>query len=116
TFSDAATTPIDDGTGVFAIVDQVTVSGRVLEQMTFTVSGVAGGVACGTGETASANLTTTANTVPFGNYASGTPRIGCQTVSTSTNAQGGYTTTLRQWTGLGVASPVGAMCRQTATN
>src|SRR5690606_22479217 len=113
TFSAAAATgPLDDGTSAFAIVQSVQVEGRVLESMTFTVNGVATTTACGSGE--QTNVTTTATSVNFGNYSTGSPRVGCQTVETATNAQTGFTTTLQQYTA-GTA-PVGAMCRQTATN
>lgn len=110
TYSDAGSTEIDQGTSAFAIVNRVTVSGRVLEQMTFTVGLVGSATACGAGDTS--NIATTVTTVPFGNFNSGSPRIGCQTVKTATNAVGGYVTTIRQVRA--GAGNQGGMCRQTS--
>lgn len=111
TYSDAGTTTIDDGTSAFAIVNKVDVSGRVVESLTFTVNGVNTGITCG-GENAA--VTSTAVSIPFGNFVSGTPRVACQTVATATNAVGGYTTTIREVLG-GATAVEGAMCRQTAS-
>ncbi len=103
---------IDVGESAFAILSPVTVSGRVLETLTFNVGLVGSGSACGTYENSTVASTTA--TVPFGNFVSGTPRVGCQTIATGTNADGGYATTIKEVNG-GVA-PVGGMCRQTALN
>ena len=112
TFSDTpGTVAIDQGISAFAIVPKVQVTGRVLESMTFTVGLINSGVACGTGDTT--NVTSTVSSVPFGNFQTGAPRIGCQTVTTATNAVNGYATTIKEVRG-GV-SPIGGMCRQTST-
>jgi hypothetical protein len=102
---------IDEGVSAFAIVQKVNVTGRVLESLTFTVAQINSGVGCGTGDTAT--VTTTTTSVPFGNFLSGTPRIGCQTVTTATNAVSGYSTTVREVQG--GSAPQGGMCRQTST-
>jgi len=114
TYSDAGTTPLDDGTSAFAIVSAVQVSGRVLESMTFTVTLVNNATACAGAGGDTSTAASTATTVPFGNFASGTPRVVCQKVKTATNALSGYNTTIRETNG--GASPIGGMCRQTATN
>jgi hypothetical protein len=114
TYSDGtASTPIDNGTSTFAIVNAVTVSGTVLENLTFTVAAVTSG-ACGSGGSTVTATTATATTIPLGNFQSGTPRVGCHAIKTATNAVGGYTTTFKHVNG-GTA-PQGGMCRQTATN
>lgn len=111
TYSDTSDTLIDEGTSAFAILNKVDVTGRVAESMTFTVNGVNTGSTCG-GE--NATVTSTATSVPFGNFASGTPRVACQTIAVATNAVGGYTTSVKH-VRMG-ASPQGGMCRQTSTN
>ena len=113
TYQSDLTTVIDNGGATYAIVDSVTVSGTVLESMTFTVAAVTGG-ACGTGGATVTATTATSTTIPFGNLQAGTPRVGCHTVNTATNASLGFTTTVEEV--LGGTSPAGAMCRQTATN
>lgn len=114
TFSDAGVTVVDEGTAAAVILNSVEVTGRVLEQLTFTVTGVATSTACGTGAADTSNITTTNTTVPFGNYNSGTPRVGCQVVATATNAVGGYATSVEQY--VQGTAPIGSMCRQTSSN
>lgn len=113
TYSDTGTTSIDTAQTAYALVTPVTVSGTVLENLTFTV-GVDTAGACGTsGDTVTAT-TATATAIPFGNYSTNTPRVGCQTVATGTNAANGYDTFVK--TVNPGAAPQGAMCRQTAAN
>jgi hypothetical protein len=112
--NDPPTTVIDAGTSAFAIVSPVTVSGTVLENLTFTVAAVTSG-ACGAGGDTVTATAATATTVPFGNLNSGTPKIGCHNVKTATNASSGYSTYVHEVNATG-AAPAGAMCRQTATN
>jgi hypothetical protein len=115
TFSDSSgTLPLDDGTSAFATVSRVTVSGRVLENMAFTVATVNNASTCSatSGDTATATSQVTA--VPFGNFLSGTPRVVCQKVKTVTNAVNGYSTTIIEVNA--GAGNIGAMCRQTASN
>lgn len=113
TYSDTGSTSIDAGETAFALVQPVTVSGTVLESLTFQVLAVTAGT-CGTGAATVTATTATATAIPFGNYVSGTPRVGCHTVSTATNATAGYSTVV-QTVNPGSA-PQGAMCRQTASN
>jgi hypothetical protein len=113
TFSDTGSTTIDNGTGTYVVVNPVTVSGTVLETLTFTVSAVTSG-ACGTGGATVTATGATATTIPFGNFIPNTPRVGCHTINTATNASLGYTAKVFEVNA--GASPSGGMCRQTASN
>ncbi len=61
--------------------------------LTVTFSGVSSGV---TTEGETTTLTSTANTIPYGSLAINTPAIAAHITTVTTNATGGYTTTLRQ--------------------
>lgn len=61
--------------------------------LTMTVAGVSSGTSVAGTTT---NVTTTATTVPFGQLSVGSIKIGAQTVTVSTNAVTGYTTTITQ--------------------
>lgn len=126
TYNDTTgTTLYDYGESAFAIVNAVDVSGRVLENLSFSVVGESSitatnpcsADASGVAVTA-ANTNTTATAVKFGNMAAGTPNAVCQSVATTTNAASGFSTyvhLVRAATGTSSAA-VGYMCRQTATN
>lgn len=100
TWSDTGTTEIDSGTTAFATLTttSVAVSATVLENFTFSVAGVSSG---GTVNGATANITTTASTIPFGTLQALTEKIGAHDVTVTTNAGSGYTVTTR-----GTTSPL----------
>lgn len=83
----------DSGTTMTAIVDQVTVTASVDTTLTFTVAGVASGQTIN-GETTS--TTTSATAIGFGTLASGTPVLGAQDLTVSTNAQNGFIVTVHE--------------------
>ncbi len=88
-----AGTQTDTGTTMVAIVNQVTVTAAVDTSFTFTVAGVA------SGQTVNATTTstsTTATAIGFGTLASGTPVIGAQDLTVTTNAQNGFVVTVHE--------------------
>lgn len=92
TYSDTGSTPIDYGQAVAAILDtgSLAVTATVDPNLTFAIAGVSSG---GTVNSATANITTTAATIPFGTMAVATPKIGATDVTVTTNAGSGYTVT-----------------------
>lgn len=92
TWSDTGTTEIDSGTTTFATLTStsVAVSATVLENFSFSVSGVSSG---GTVNSATTDITTTAATIPFGTLSDGDPNIGAHDVLVTTNAGSGYIVT-----------------------
>jgi hypothetical protein len=113
TYSDLGSAALDTGGATYAIINPVTVSGQVLENLTFTVAPENGLVACGTGATVTAP-SADATAIPFGVLTAGTSKVACQHITTATNAAAGYSVSLRHVNG-GTA-PQGGMCRQTAAN
>lgn len=71
----------------------ISTASTVAPSLTMTVAGVPTSTSVGGTTT---NITTTANTVPFGSLSTGSIKIGAQTVTVSTNAVSGYTTTVYQ--------------------
>ncbi len=94
TYSDTGTTTIDEGTAAFATLTttSIAVTATVLENMSFSLAGVS---TSGSVNSATANITTTASTIPFGTLAVGTPNIGAHDVTVTTNAGSGYTVTVK---------------------
>lgn len=93
TYSDTGSTVIDTGTVAFATLTStsIAVTANLGPTFTFTVAAVNSG---GTVNGATTNITTTANTIPFGTLADGVPAIGAHDVSVVTNAANGYTVTV----------------------
>jgi hypothetical protein len=100
TFSDTGVTTIDNGVAAAAILTttSIAVTATVDSTFTFTVAGVASG---GTVNSATTDITTTANTIPFGVLNTADPNIGAHDLTVVTNASGGYTITVR-----GTTNPV----------
>lgn len=92
TFSDTGTTEIDSGQVAAATLTSTSIAmtATVDPNFTFSVAGVASG---GTVNGATTNITTTANTIPFGSLTALNSSIGAHDVTVTTNAGGGYTVT-----------------------
>ena len=90
----------DTGTALVAFVEGVAVSVTVDASLSFTIAGVASG-SCTQGGAATA-VTTTTGTVPFGTTGllPNTFYKGCQDLTLSTNAAGGYSITTEENTSL----------------
>jgi hypothetical protein len=80
---------------VVAIINSVTLSAAVDTSLTFTISGVAIGSSVN-GDATTTATTTSAILIPFGTLASGTAKLAAQDLSVSTNAQNGFTVTVKQ--------------------
>jgi hypothetical protein len=83
----------DTGKMMVAITEGVTVSATIAETLTVNVSLVNSGDCTVSGGT---SVNTTATAVPFGDVNTEAFYNGCQNVEVSTNAGGGYTTTLKK--------------------
>lgn len=93
TTRDGSAVTIDGPTAVaFAILTStsIAVTATVDPNLTFTVAGVASG---GTVNSATTNVTTTANTIPFDTLVASTEKIAAHDVTVTTNAGSGYTVT-----------------------
>lgn len=86
-----AGTQTDSGDTRIAIVNLVTLSAGVATSFNFTVTGLASGSTVN-GETTS--TTTTASAISFGTLASGTPVVGGQELTVTTNAGNGFIVTV----------------------
>ncbi|HEX3095959.1 MAG TPA: hypothetical protein VHQ20_02455 [Patescibacteria group bacterium] len=81
------------GAGNESGYSSVSTAATVNPSLSMTVAGVSSGASVGGTTT---NITSTANTVPFGTLSTGSIKIGAQTITVSTNAVSGYTTTVFQ--------------------
>jgi len=93
TNTDCATGSTDTGVAAFAIISGISVTATVAETLTFSIAAVGSG----SGETvngATTNVTTTTTGVAFGELSTGSNKIGAHDLTVSTNATGGYTTTV----------------------
>jgi len=101
TYSDTGSTVIDGPDAVaFPVLSStsIAVSATVDPTLTFTVAAVN----TGTVNSASINVTTaTATTIPFGTLTSGSTKISAHDITVTTNANSGYTTTVK-----GTTAPV----------
>ena len=88
------TTSDEAGTAKVAIVSGVSVSATVDETLAFTIAGVANSVAQKTGVTTTIDTSGDATTLPFGTLSVSANTIVGQNLTVSTNATGGYSTTL----------------------
>jgi len=101
TYSDTGSTIIDGPDAVaFGILDttSIAVSASVDPTLTFSVAGVASAQSV---NSATTNVVTTATTIPFGTLTSGSTKIGAHDITVTTNATGGYTTSVK-----GTTAPV----------
>ena len=80
------------------INNSIQVTATVQSSLTFTIAGVASGAGnCPNSSAAgTADITTTSTSIPFGSMTVDTAKVGCQTLTVSTNAGGGYVTTVQQ--------------------
>jgi hypothetical protein len=86
----------DTGVAAFAIISGISVTATVAETLTFEISAVASGQTVKGAVTT--NFATATTTLPFGTLSTTTNQIGAHDLTVSTNASGGYTTTV-QYTG-----------------
>jgi hypothetical protein len=97
TYSDTGTTEIDSQNMGFAILDttSISVTAQVGSTFSFTVAAATTGSVNG----ASINVnTTTATTIPFGALSSGSTKIAAHDLTVTTNAQNGYSITVKELT------------------
>lgn len=103
TYSDAGTTEIDSAWVAAAVLTDtsITMTADIGPSFTFTVAGVdynsdgSGiGLTSGYVNGSQLNITTTANTIPFGTMSSAVPRVGAHDVTIATNANNGYVVTV----------------------
>jgi hypothetical protein len=88
-------TMTDDGDALIAVVDTLTASVTVDETLSFTVAGVAA-AACSDRPDVDTEITTTATSVPFATTTGDEFIDGCQSLTVSTNAVGGYSVTVTE--------------------
>ncbi|MCK4799575.1 hypothetical protein KAS31_01205 [Candidatus Parcubacteria bacterium] len=81
-------------TAKVAIISGVAVSATVDETLSFTIAGVANAVVQKTSVTTTVDTSGSATTLPFGTLSISSNTIAGQNLTVSTNATGGYTTTL----------------------
>lgn len=87
---DSGNAVVDQTTAAVAMIESVKVTASVAPQITFTIGGVAASTsACGI----TTSVTTTPTLVPLGELSIGAFRHAAQTLTVSTNAQGGYVVT-----------------------
>lgn len=115
--TDCTSSPVDSAVIAFIYTSGQIVTGIVDPTLSFSIAGVASGQ---TVNGATANITTTATTVPFGTITSTVNKIAAQDMIIATNAGGGYTLTtqysgtftngtggnITDWTGTNVAPTV----------
>ncbi|MEI6690376.1 MAG: hypothetical protein WCL07_01365 [bacterium] len=100
-YSDAGTTIIDGPDAIgFAILDttSISVTATIDPTLTFSIAPVTSGA---TVNGATANITTTATTIPFGTLVATSPKIGAHDVTVTSNAGVGYVITVK-----GATTPV----------
>ncbi|MEX2144834.1 MAG: hypothetical protein WD712_00425 [Candidatus Spechtbacterales bacterium] len=91
----------DSGSAYVAVIEGVAVSVTVEESLSFSIAGVAAGSCTGDTGTAPVAVTTTATTVPYGTIINTDQfYVGCQLLTVSTNAVGGYSVTAESNTSL----------------
>lgn len=83
---------VDTATITYTVVQAVTVSATVDPTFTFVISSVGANTVIG-GVTTS--VASTASTLPFGNLTVGSPRYAAHRLNVTTNANSGYTVTMR---------------------
>lgn len=96
TFTDTGcSVAADSGTAAFAIISGVAVSATVAETLSFAINAVAGSQAVNGATTTVATTGSPTWTVPLGELSSSANSIAAHDLVVSTNAQGGYTTTVK---------------------
>jgi len=85
----------DSGVTAFAIISGVSVTATVAETLSFSIAGLNAGSVNGATIT---ETTSTATSVPLGELSTTAKTVGAQTLTVSTNATQGYTTTI-EYTG-----------------
>lgn len=89
---DCATSPVDNQTIAFIYTNGQVVSATVDPTLSFTIAGVA---SAQTVNGVTTNVSTTATTVPLGTLSTSTNTVAAQDLTVGTNAQSGYTVTIR---------------------
>ncbi len=95
TNSDCSTGGTDSGTVAFSVISGVAVSATVAETLSFAINAVAGSQAVNGATTTVATTGSPTWTVPLGELSSSANSIAAHDLVVSTNAQGGYTTTVK---------------------
>ncbi len=95
----------DSGSLSVNINSSIQVTATVQSSLTFTIAGVTDSGTCpNSSATGEADIATTATSIPFGSMTVDTAKVGCQTLTVSTNASGGYVITVQQNQDLTAAS------------
>jgi hypothetical protein len=89
---DCATTPVDNATIAFIYTSGQAVTAVIDPTLTFSIAGVANAQAV---NGATTTITTTTTTVPLGTLSAGANSIGAHDLIIGTNANSGYTVTVR---------------------
>lgn len=88
---------IDTGAATFTLTPEIQATATVDPSLTFSVTGVNTSVS--TGRSTSTNVSTTYSSLPFGHLsAGGSTAIGAQSLTVSTNANGGFIVTMAMTT------------------
>ncbi len=103
--SDGSGIPVENRTFSVAITESILVTATIPSSLTFTIAGVTDSGTCpNSSATGEADIATTATSIPFGSMTVDTAKVGCQTLTVSTNASGGYVVTVQQNQDLTAAS------------
>ncbi len=88
----------DTGTLSVNINSSIQVTATVQSSLTFAIAGIASGAGnCPNSSAAgTADITTTSTSIPFGSMTVDVAKVGCQRLTVSTNASGGYVVTVQQ--------------------
>ncbi len=86
------TNVVDATTTTYTVIQAVTVSATVDPTFTFVISPVGASTAIGGVTT---TVASTVTTLPFGNLTAGTPKYAAHRLNVTTNANSGYTVTMR---------------------
>ncbi len=89
------TSVVDATTTTYTVIQAVTVSATVDPTFTFVISPVGASTAIGGVTT---TVASTVTTLPFGNLTAGTPKYAAHRLNVTTNANSGYTVTMRMET------------------
>jgi len=92
---DGVTGLVDEGIASYTIISAITVTARVDPTFTFVISeSVADTVHTGI----TTSVSSTYNTLPFGNLTAGTPKYAAHQLNVTTNTENGYTVTMSMLT------------------
>lgn len=92
TTRNASAADVDTQTAKIAIISGVAVTAEISTTLTFAIAGTSTGASV---EGITTDVTSTATSIPFGSLVPGTAKEAAQTLTVSTNANSGYTISVR---------------------